>query len=179
MLLVCLTTLRYRNTCKRQNFFSSNLPNHKEQGQPKGWPCSFSLSKNPYLEKKRFVLRGEYEGAGAPSCWIECLQTGCGSSPLRRKAACASFRAVCRGPLLWAEAAFCAAKQTKKRGVVQAVKACRILWLLRGGHAMIEPWPRYAQGGGAGSPAGSARRRHTAGWRRDRASRPPARRRTG
>ena len=66
------------------------------------------MSKNLCLEKKNSVSRGEYEGAGAPSCWIECLQTGCGSSPLRREVA-----------------AFWAAKQTKKRGIVEAVEKVR------------------------------------------------------
>ena len=32
LMLVSLTTLLYLNTCKRQNFFSSNLPNNKVQG---------------------------------------------------------------------------------------------------------------------------------------------------
>ena len=66
MLLVCLTTLRYRNTCKRQNFFSSNLPNHKEQGQPKGWPCSFSLSKTRIWRKSVSFCGGSTRGREPP-----------------------------------------------------------------------------------------------------------------
>ena len=39
-MLVSLTSSLYLNNCKRQNFFSSNLPNNRDQGQPNGWPWS-------------------------------------------------------------------------------------------------------------------------------------------
>ena len=51
------------------------------------------------------MQQGEYEGAGAPSCWIECLQ-----------------KARKRGRLRRAAAAFWTAQQTKKRGIRQAIK---------------------------------------------------------
>ncbi|MGN8891100.1 hypothetical protein, partial [Dysosmobacter sp. HCP28S3_G4] len=45
------------------------------------------LVEKPCLKEKRPFLQGEYEGAGAPSCWIECLQKACVSRRLRRAAA--------------------------------------------------------------------------------------------
>ena len=50
-------------------------------------------------------MKGEYEGAGAPSCWIECLQKACVSRRLRRAAA-----------------AFRPAVRAEKRGIVKAVE---------------------------------------------------------
>ena len=39
--------------------------------------AALSLSKNLRLEKKSSVSQGEYEGAGVPSCGINCLQKDC------------------------------------------------------------------------------------------------------
>ncbi len=64
-----------------------------------------SLSKNLIDSKDGSKKQGEYEGTGVPSCWIECLQKACDNRRLRRKAA-----------------AFRAAEQPKKRGIVKSVK---------------------------------------------------------
>ena len=67
--------------------------------------AALSLSKNLCLEKKCSVSQGEYEGAAAPSCLIECLQKACDNRRLPREAG-----------------AFRTAKQAKKRGILKAVK---------------------------------------------------------
>lgn len=54
----------------------------------------FSLSKIPCLKERSSFLQGEYEGAGAPSYGIECLQKACVSRRLRRAAA--DFRSAAR-----------------------------------------------------------------------------------
>ena len=61
--------------------------------------------EKPCLKEKSPFLQGEYEGAGAPSCWIECLQKACVSRRLRRAAA--AFRPDARA---------------EKRGIVKPVK---------------------------------------------------------
>ena len=38
---------------------------------------SCQLVEKPCLKEKSPFLLGEYEGAGAPSYWIECLQKAC------------------------------------------------------------------------------------------------------
>ncbi|WP_326200816.1 hypothetical protein, partial [Dysosmobacter sp.] len=63
------------------------------------------MSKNHCLKQLGFILQGEYEGAGAPSCGIKCLQTACASRRLRRAAA--DFRA---------------AERPENRGIVKASK---------------------------------------------------------
>ena len=63
------------------------------------------LVEKPCLKEKSPFLQGEYEGAGAPSCWIECLQKACVSRRLRRAAA-----------------AFRPAARAEKRGIVKAVE---------------------------------------------------------
>ncbi|MDY3984545.1 hypothetical protein, partial [Dysosmobacter sp.] len=49
--------------------------------------AAFRLSKNVCLKQLGCILQGEYEGAGAPSCGIKCLQKACASRRLRRAAA--------------------------------------------------------------------------------------------
>ena len=66
------------------------------------------LVEKPCLKEKSPFLQGEYEGAGAPSCWIECLQKACVSRRLRRAAA--AFRPDARA---------------EKRGIVKPVKKVR------------------------------------------------------
>ncbi|MGN8891206.1 hypothetical protein, partial [Dysosmobacter sp. HCP28S3_G4] len=38
---------------------------------------ALQLVEKPCLKEKSPFLQGEYEGAGAPSYWIECLQKAC------------------------------------------------------------------------------------------------------
>ena len=70
-----------------------------------------SLSKILCLKERSSFLQGEYEGAGAPSCWIECLQKACVSRRLRRAAA--AFRPDARA---------------EKRGIVKAVEKVEHSW---------------------------------------------------
>ena len=74
-----------------------------KRGLPNGSPLS--LSKNHCLKQLGCILQGEYEGAGAPSCGIKCLQKACASRRLRRAAA--DFRA---------------AERPENRGIVKASK---------------------------------------------------------
>ncbi|MDY3984670.1 hypothetical protein, partial [Dysosmobacter sp.] len=69
---------------------------------------ALSLSKNLCLKQLGCILQGEYEGAGAPSCGIKCLQKACASRRLRRAAA--DFRA---------------AERPENRGIVKAVEKVR------------------------------------------------------
>ena len=67
------------------------------------------LVEKPCLKEKSPFLQGEYEGAGAPSYWIECLQKACVSRRLRRAAA--ALRPDARA---------------EKRGIVKAVE--KVQW---------------------------------------------------
>ena len=69
------------------------------------------LVEKPCLKEKSPFLQGEYEGAGAPSYWIECLQKACVSRRLRRAAA--AFRPDARA---------------EKRGIVKAVAKVEHSW---------------------------------------------------
>ena len=69
------------------------------------------LVEKPCLKEKSPFLQGEYEGAGAPSYGIECLQKACVSRRLRRAAA-----------------AFRPAARAEKRGIVKAVEKVEHSW---------------------------------------------------